>query len=143
MSIEDCKTETTDTKIKVQEGARKAVFLNEARESFAKIKVDGCMVEQELASDWVVSRATIGDVVVELKGKDVSHAIVQIRATIDQWNRDGLRVGKIAGLIVCSQYPKFTTIVQRAKIQLKKDYGAPLHVSSRNMEYDFEQVLEY
>lgn len=138
-----CSEITTDSKIKVEECGRKAVFLNEDRHSYVRTKVDGCLVEGSPASDWVVSRQQLGDVIVELKGTDVSHAITQVTATAALWENSDRRCGALAALIVCSQYPRIATGIQRAKERFKREYRAPLHVVSRNREYRFELVLSF
>lgn len=143
MALADCREITNVSKIKVEENQRKAVFLNDPRENYFRTKVDGCLVVHTLASDWVVSKPTVGDVVVELKGKDVNHAIKQIVSTLSYWKKEGLSNGKLAGLIVCTQYPKISTTVQKAQELIAKDYKAPLHVVTKNYEYKLENVLSF
>src|SRR3954451_9375532 len=101
MSIDHCKTATTVSKIKVDELGRSAVFLNGKREKFIKIRVDGCVVKNSLAADWVLSKERVGDIIIELKGKDVDHGTRQITATAEFWTAKKFRKGKIAALIVC------------------------------------------
>jgi 2C-methyl-D-erythritol 2,4-cyclodiphosphate synthase len=101
------------------------------------------MVQSSVASDYVVSQSKSGDVVVELKGTDVDHAVKQVEATMQLWESQGYRCGKIAGLVVCTQYPRIDTRIQRMKAHMAKKYGAPLHVQTRNREYDFARVLEF
>ena len=94
-----------------------------------------------MAADWVVSKCKVGDVIVELKGKDVEHATKQVVATAKLWKQKGLCQGKLAGLIVCSQYPKASTSVQKKQQAFASEFSGQLHVRTRNREYDLEQLL--
>ena len=76
-----CIEETSDPKIKLEERGSKVIFLNEVRHPFRKIKVDGCVVQNQTAADWVVSKPPVGDLVLELKGRNVDHAIEQVTTT--------------------------------------------------------------
>lgn len=141
MPLADCQERTSVSKIKVEERGRKAIFLNPNGEEYIKTKVDGCLLINQLASDWIVSKATAGDVIVELKGVDVAHGIKQVLATAQYWHLNGHRAGRLAALIVCRQYPKIATVVQRGIAALTKQYQAPLHIVARNAEYSIDHVL--
>jgi hypothetical protein len=138
-----CEEKTKASKIKVAENGKSAVILNGEREDFKKIKVDGCLVKNLTASDWVISKDKTGEVVIELKGCDVDHAVVQVMATIEHLTAFKLRTGKLGCLIVCSRYPKHDTKVQLAQQRIAKQFKAPLHVVSRNLEYAFEKLLSF
>lgn len=141
MSCGGCRVETTDSNVKVEEGGKKANFLNQARATFSRTRVDGCLKQQSIAADFVVSKKGVGDVIVELKGTDVNHAMEQIFATARFMFSCTEKRGPIAGLVVCSQYPRIDTKVQRLKLQFAKEFKSPIHVVTRNENYDFEQVL--
>ena len=138
---EACFDNTTVSRIKFEEKGRCAVILNPDREEYTRARVDGCLIRDALAADWVVTKPDIGDVVIELKGSDVDHAIDQITATIDYWISERLRCGKLSALIVCAKYPKVDTKVQRAKSKFARAFKAPLHIVSRNHEYSFLALL--
>jgi hypothetical protein len=71
-----CKTETNETKPKVQANGRKAVFDSAERTRIVKIDVDCWISESEsLKADYVVIKPRVVDVVVELKGSNIGHAI--------------------------------------------------------------------
>jgi hypothetical protein len=140
-----CIEALKDTRIKVKEHSRSAVFLNQKRLEVRKIKLDGCLVRGRTTADWIVSKANCVDVVVELKGRDVEHAVAQVRATLEFWqnNRKRGKNTKLAALIVCTQYPRTDTKVQLAKQRIARDFGAPLHVRTRNEEYEFCLIAEF
>lgn len=140
---EKCFIDTADSKIKFREAGRQAVVLNASKELFTRVKVDGCLLKEVTAADWVLAKPSVGDVVIELKGTDIGRGIEQVRKTINHWNKAGLRAGRIAALIVCSRYPRIDTKIQRAKQALARDHRAPLHVVPRNREFEFEALLTY
>jgi hypothetical protein len=110
---------------------------------YCKIQVDGCVVKNALAADWVVSKQGIGDIIVELKGRNVEHAAKQINATATLWTDEKLRVGRLAALVVATQYPRANTMMQKAQAAFAKKFNAPLHVVTKNNEYCFEKVLSF
>lgn len=141
MSIEHCQEFTTVSLVKVEEGNRKALFRNDQRQTIVKTKFDGCVEVEGPRADWVVSKAGVGDVVVELKGKDVDHAVKQIDATAKFWRRSGLSNGKIAGVVICRQYPRASTGVQRAQNNFRSTHKGFLHVVTKNETFEFERVF--
>jgi hypothetical protein len=110
---------------------------------YSKVKVDHCVVENAAAADWLVSKDGVGDIIVELKGRNVEHAVKQINATAALWTSEGLRVGKLAAIVVAAQYPSASTTIQKAQFAFGKKYKGPLHVVTRNSEYCFECVLSF
>lgn len=143
MKPDECREAIAVSKIKLEEKGRKAIFNNLGRETYIKTRVDGCLLVNETASDWVLSKKNIGDVIVELKGRDVDHAVEQVTATADFWKEKGFSNGHMAALIVCAQYPRIDTKIQRATQAFSKKHKAPLHVVSRNSEYLFNDVLRF
>ncbi|WP_428309114.1 hypothetical protein [Hydrocarboniphaga sp.] len=143
MAENACFSVTKATKIKVEENGRKATFLNERRLEFIRTQMDGCLVKNQTAADWVVSRRSVADVIVELKGKDVKHAIDQILASAIYLTEKGLRNGKLAGLVVCRQYPRFDTTIQRGQMQFAKIYKGPIRIESKNKEYNFDEISSF
>jgi hypothetical protein len=139
----ECKESTTDSRVQVSERGRKATFLNLKNDPFCKIQVDGCVVKHSLAADWVVSKNGVGDIIVELKGKNVEHAVKQVNATATLWTDEKLRVGKLAALIVSTQYPRANTVMQKAQEAFAKKFKAPPHVVTKNNEYSFQKVLSF
>lgn len=144
MHNETCSQELLVSKIKVEEKGKQAIFLNPSRIKVRKTQIDGCMVKQTTACDWLVVRAGEEGVLVELKGCDVAKAIEQIEATFAYLKINGGLVKKMAALIVCRNppnHPSFNSKLLRAKDRLFTTYRAPLHVVSGNYEFHFEKVL--
>lgn len=135
-----------DSKIKVEENGKQAVFLNPGREKFVRTRVDGGLVKQMTACDWMVVRCDAEAVLIELKGCDVGHALDQVEATFQFLQQRKLLGSRMAALIVCRnppRHPGFTTKHQRVKERLKQKFNSPLHVVTGNYEYRMEKVLSY
>ena len=142
----NCYENTNVTKIKLQEKGKQVIFLNPQKEEFVKAKVDGCIISNAVACDWLVVKKGVGSILVELKGCDVSHALDQIRETFEKLTKRQLIEGQPAALIVCrkpSTYPSFTSKHQKLKQELRNKYKAPLHIKTGNYEYNFESLLNH
>lgn len=123
---------------------RSAIFVNSSREEFRLIRIDGCLLRSVLAADWILSRKLGGDLVIELKGRDVGHAILQVFATFEFWEQNELRErgSALSALIVCAaQRPALSPQVQRARRELRRRFGANLTIHSGNREYSFASLF--
>ena len=79
-----CVTVDRSTRVKVEERGKKAVIYNKLSEKIYIIKVDGCVCQNETAADFVISKHGVGDVIVELKGKDVEQVRKDIKENLKQ-----------------------------------------------------------
>src|SRR5687768_11109637 len=93
VAVKACRITTNVSKIKVEENGRSAVIVNTPRVDHVVSAVDGCLVLNSVACDWVISKSEIGDIFIELKGSDVDHAVEQILETMRYWQAGGLRNG--------------------------------------------------
>jgi hypothetical protein len=109
----------------------------------AVTQVDGCLIVGATAADWIVTDPELGDVIVELKGKNVEYGARQILATAQYWRDSNYNLDRIAGLIVCVQYPRTSTTVQKAQQRFLREYRGPLHVVTKNYEFKLENVLSF
>jgi len=145
--------EVTDvSRVKVEENGRSAIFVNNGRAKFHKVKVDGGLIDNQLCADYVVSKDQVGSVVVELKGTDIEHAVDQIDATITIMKTCGSPRSKdkknlsqlpIAGLVVCSKYPRADTSFQKKQKKFVAKHKVPLHCVSGKGEFSLEKVLSF
>jgi hypothetical protein len=138
-----CVKVNRNSKVTVKENKKQAIFLNPAKEPYDVIHVDGCVIVQNTSCDYVVSKNEVGDILIELKGMDVNHAVEQIMATAQFWSENDFRTGRIAGLVVSSRKPSNDTKIQRFQLAFLKKYKSPLHVWPKNDEFIFENVLEF
>lgn len=141
----DCVTKISHTRVALRgEHARSAVFLNAQRKVYRAIRMDGCLLMSTLSADWLLSLANVGDLVVEFKGVDVGHALLQVIATLRFWKTHQLRVGtsRLSGLIVCAaQRPAVSPQIQRARREMRAQFGADLVISTGNREYLFKSFF--
>ena len=145
MSCGPCREKVTHSKIKVEEKGKSATFLNPGHRDFIKKRVDGCVLKNTTAADFVVTALGEGSVIVELKGVDVDHAVEQVHATAVSLKECGSSnaLGPFAGLVVCARYPRFDTKVQSLMQKFAKAHRAPLHIVTRNEEYELVRVLAF
>lgn len=120
-----CKKETTDTCLTVEEHKRKCVFLNPERCPLTLIHVDGCQITEGARCDYLVLDHLRNEYFIELKGKDLPHAVEQLEASIRQLSSVNAKVKKSA-YIVASRHPSNDTSIQRAKAAFKKKYQVEL-----------------
>jgi hypothetical protein len=94
--------------------------------------------EDGLKADNVVSKPGVVDVVVELKGKNINHAMAQVLATRARWTSTAPFSKKIGGLIVFSRSPQRSAAIDDWKVRLLKQ-GIWLEMNKNNQgEYKFE-----
>jgi hypothetical protein len=143
MAASKCTARKRVSKIVVEENKRKATFLNDDRSWFQITQVDGCLCRNEEAADWVIVKEKSGAVVIELKGRDVPHAVRQVLATAKFLRRRDPKNSAIAGLVVCRQRPSYSTSVQRFQTEFARAFRGPLHIVPSNRDYIFEAVLSF
>lgn len=142
----DCIETLHHSKIKIAAPGtgRSAVLLNPDRGEVRRIQMDGCLApSNSVSADWVVSKSSRVDLIVELKGRNVDHAVAQIEATWAFWRGyEGHCAGQSVGAwIVCSEYPRASTKVNRYRERFRAR-GGILLISTRNgEERDFAEFV--
>lgn len=135
-----CSLVKSDSKIKVEENGRKAVFNNIERQDFTVSEVDGCLITDGPRADYLVSKNGSTSVLVELKGRNVEHACDQLFASLEHDNVQNLLEGKLGLLIICRKFPRFDTYVAKAKTKCARTLKAGFHVVCDKGEFDIERV---
>jgi hypothetical protein len=79
----NCTEVTKVTRVKVGEKGRHAVFLNPEKREYLKIRIDGCIIVNQTACDYLVARDDVVGVLIELKGTDLPRALKQIEETLE------------------------------------------------------------
>ena len=133
-----CIEEIRHSKVKVHDPGTgmSAVLLNGERKMVRRIRMDGCLAPVgQRAADFVVSLARSVDVIVELKGGDVDHAITQVESTRTFWrSHKECEPGQtISAWIVCTQYPKASVKIGRYRESFRA-LGGILQISAHNGE---------
>lgn len=114
-----CTWEVTDKLLVVKENKCKCVFSNPNQHLLTKIKVDGCQITDGIRCDYLILDHCHNEYFVELKGKDLPHAVEQLEASIQQLSAPTIQLKK--AIIVSSRNPSNDTSVQRAKAMFKKN----------------------
>lgn len=133
-----CIKKTKVQNIKLEENNMKAIFINDERDTFEKIKVDDCLIKQEKAADWIISHPKKGSIIIELKGGHVEYGIEQINATMDFWKNYRNDTKTPAALIVCSKYPSYDTQVRKEKRKFREKYKRELKIEKNIFKGTFE-----
>lgn len=144
MIPDGCCRKSKDSNIKVSDArSTSAVFVNAEKTPHTLIQFDGCVISGTLACDWIVEKDRVGRIAVELKGADVDHAARQIEESLQFLQDNEMSDLPVAGLIVCTRYPRIDTTVQRVKQRLARRFCAPLTVKTDGRGLSFESLLSF
>jgi hypothetical protein len=102
--VEECIELCNATSIHVDERGVAATFLNPRRKQIRKIHYDACYNTEpgSLKADYILGIQGVVDIVIELKGShtNLKHASEQVASTLDVWQRNPNRWGRLAALVV-------------------------------------------
>ena len=129
--------------IVVVEKRRSARFRNPDSNEILVVRVDGGLIPEGERADYVVAHPRVVDVIVELKGSDVSKAIQQIRTTQPVWACCEWAGRKHAALIVRGKgiHPKLLTRFERWQREFRKTFQLKLLIQTQNRDYEFGEFL--
>jgi hypothetical protein len=107
------------------------------------VTVDGGMITEGIRADYVVAHPKLVDVIVELKGSDVPHAVQQICATVPVWQQHSLAGANHAALIVRGQgvHPLTSLLTEKLTRRFQKEFKMKLLIETRNRDYEFTEFL--
>lgn len=131
--------QVSHSRITVQEKGKSFTVLNPERKDYERVLVDNCQVKEGPRADWSIRKVGDRSVVVELKGRNVEHAIEQLFATVSHPNCVEHIERKNALLIICAKYPSFDTMVAKAQVRARK-IGMSLRVVCRNFECTIDNL---
>ncbi|HZB89398.1 MAG TPA: hypothetical protein VE291_12110 [Terracidiphilus sp.] len=139
-SLQGCTAESTDSKITVKRDGRRATFDNSERAAIKCVDLDRWIPSTETKkADYVVSKPGVADVIVELKGKDIEHAVEQIVVTLGKWKSAPPYSEKVGGLIVFTRCPMRSAETNDIKKRLLIQHGLWLEMDkNQKTEYRFE-----
>ena len=123
----NCKKVENGPTIVCKEKGRKMVFINSARKQVEKIRVDGCVLRQVLACDFLVIEYSGSEHFIELKGKNVAHALKQLEATIPLLSKNRTDQPNYAW-IISSEAPSIQSGFQIQKARFIKAFKVKLIV---------------
>ncbi len=136
----DCTEELNNSKITVKRDGRRATFDNSDRAPIKRVDLDCWIRSTDTAkADYIVAKPGVVDVIVELKGKDIPHAVEQITVTLGLWKKASPFSGKIGGLIVCTRCPMRSAQIGDLKKRLLQRHNLWLVIDKdQKTEYVFE-----
>lgn len=140
-SVAQCRTVTSVSRIKVAERGKCLIIVNESQSRYEVYQVDGCIVRGQPAADWYLLCGGGRGVIVELKGRDVEHAVAQIEATIPILKHCGLVQGPLAAVIVGQQYPSSSPTIQSRMARLRRDFRVHLTVKNIRLEAEYAALF--
>ncbi|MBB4085101.1 hypothetical protein [Sphingomonas carotinifaciens] len=135
-----CSVRKNDSKIKIEENGRKAIFLNESRDEYTVTEVDGCLINDGMRADYLITKEDSCSVFVELKGKNVDHAVEQLFASVERLEVKNICHKNLGFLVICKRFPRFDTFVAKAKQKAAARYKAGFHVVCDRGEFDIHQI---
>ena len=133
MNFDYCSEVTNNKKIAVSENGRKFTIDNPDRKEVIKIKVDGCLIDDDRERCDYLFEVIIPDtkdkeaknietaIYVELKGSDIEKAFKQIMATLGYLVDRHRQIDKEC-FIVASRVPKASAKTQELAEKLKKSH---------------------
>ncbi len=100
--VNECIEFSNEPSLHVSEKGIGATFVNRRRRELRKIRYDGCYcrVAGEGRADFIIGFDRLIDVILELKGSDLKHALVQVTDTLGRWREDAIHYPRIVCLIV-------------------------------------------
>jgi hypothetical protein len=139
-SLHACTEELTDSRITVKRDGRKATFDNVERATIKRIDVDRWILSADTPkADYIVSKPSVVDVIVELKGQDIDHAVEQIVTTLVKWKKAPPFSNKIGGLIVFTRCPMRAAEIGDMKKRLLVKHDLWMEIDKdQKTEYSFE-----
>jgi hypothetical protein len=138
--LASCTETKSDSKIKVEAKPQKAIFQNPDRAEIKIVDLD-CWLARETGprADRIVSKPGVVDIVVELKGKNINHALEQILATHARWKAAPPFSHRIGALVVFSRSPERSAAMDDTRKRFLQTHGIWLEMNKNsNTEYRFE-----
>jgi len=129
-----CITRHQGEELVCAENGRRMIFLKPKERIAEKIQVDPCIGLPGLACDYLVRDWKQRNHFVELKGKNVSHALDQIEATIPELI-DISKRNRIRCFVVCSGAPATTPAWQVRQKKFRTRWNAELKIKAQVCEH--------
>ena len=139
-ALRKCTEELNHPRVTVKAKGRAATFLNPERAKIKKIDVDCWLSSTKTPkADYIVCKPDVVDVIVELKGKDILHAVEQIVATYAHWKETASCAAKVGGLIVFTRSPKRSALLDTVKATLLVKHKLWLEMGKNGLkDYEFQ-----
>lgn len=137
--LHECVEELRHSRIKVSEKGKSLVVINSVNAVFRRGRIDSCLIKEGARADFFVTKVGAGTLIVELKGRDIGHALEQLFATVNSTECMNWIEAPIKLIIICAKYPSFDTFVARGQLRARR-LGMDLKVICRSVEAEFERI---
>ena len=129
-----CSTETTDSKVVVQENRSRFEVVNSERLQLRKVEVDGCLIAKDKEKcDWIIE--VNSDIkkafYIELKGCDVDKAISQLTSTLVH-TKERYKTYKKECFAVTTRIPKHGASIRKKCIDFHRRTNTTLSIKNLN-----------
>jgi hypothetical protein len=134
MDYDLCSTETTDSRVVVQENRSRFEVTNSRRESLKKVQVDGCLISDHSEKcDWIIeiNNQSNRALFIELKGCDVDKAISQLKSTLVHTQEKYANYAKEC-FAVTTRIPKHGASTRKKCIDFYKQTNVTLSIKNLN-----------
>lgn len=134
MEYDLCSTETTDSRVVVQENRSRFEVKNSRRESLKKVQVDGCLINDHREKcDWIieVNNQSKRALYIELKGCDVDKAISQLKSTLIHTRERYTNYAKEC-FAVTTRIPKHGASTRKKCLDFHKQTNVTLSIKNLN-----------
>lgn len=128
---ERCCSIKSDKIIPIREHKSLFHFLNPEEKQVKYIIVDGCAIVEGNKCDYLLIDSNSVEHFIELKGRDIKHALEQLETSIRQLGKKKPRYA----FIVSTRCPLSGTDIQNAKKKFNRDFGATLVIKNRFCEH--------
>jgi hypothetical protein len=141
---EDCIEHSNGTSLHVSGHGVGATFRNPRRKQLRKIRYDNCYnTRGDRKADYIVGIVDVVDVIIELKGSDLKHAVSQIENTLAAWTVDPIRYPRIVCLIVYGHtFPRMNSRLGVIEREFLLSHGTFLWIRENGSEkFSFRKLL--
>lgn len=132
--INRCNELTSNKKIVLKENRREFIIENHSNFKINKVRVDGCYITDGSRCDYLVEIINSSSIervfYIELKGKDIEHAIEQLENTL-KYCKAIHKEFKRECYIVLSRFPSSGTSSQVLKKKFKNRNNIQLYIDSK------------
>ena len=134
--MKKCRKKSKQKLFVFSENKSKLTLINKDEVLSERIEVDGCEInDNSLRCDYLLLAKGF-EFYIELKGQNISHAILQIQSTILRLSKNTNLKNKIS-FIICTRVPLTTTKIQSLQYDMKNKFNANLYVRSSPFEFEY------
>jgi len=134
--IKKCNEVSKNKIVTASENRRTFIINNKSRLTINKVTVDGCYISKGVKCDYlfeIIDNEIKNVFYVELKGKDIEHALDQLETTLKHCISIHKKFDRSC-YIVASRVPKTTTSTQKQKKEFKRKNGVMLYIDTKQKE---------